>query len=239
MSDLQKSRSILQAAKKVMVITGAGISTESGIPTFRGEGGYWRGHRAEDLASPEGFKKNPRLVWDWYGERRTLVSKAQPNVAHLALASWSKRRGGISLLTQNVDELHERAGQTDTVLLHGSLWKNRCRKCKFEHRACELAYPTLPRCKVCNEITGPGVIWFGEALDFSSFHALNLCSIEADVILTIGTSGLVSPTADFIKRAQTKYNTTLINVNPTESNIQATIELRYKATEIIPELTAD
>ena len=236
MSDLQHARAILQAAKKVLVITGAGISAESGIPTFRGECGYWRGLRAEELASPEGFKKNPKLVWDWYCERRELVAQAKPNAAHLALADWSKRREGVSLLTQNVDDLHERAGQPDTVLLHGSIWKNRCRACGFEHRVQELAYAELPHCPCCDAIIGPGVVWFGESLKFESFHSLNLGCIEADAILVIGTSGLVSPTADFIHRAREKYKTPLINVNPTESNVPATIELRLKAAECIPEL---
>lgn len=235
MSDLQNVRSILQAARKVLVITGAGISAESGIPTFRGEGGYWHGHRAEDLATPEGFKKNPRLVWDWYCERRALILQAQPNAAHVALAEWSKSRQGVSLLTQNVDDLHERAGQPDTVLLHGSIWKNRCRDCGFEHLAKELEYKELPHCPNCKEMIGPGVIWFGETLGAQRVNDMMRSAVSSDIVLIIGTSGVVQPVASVARLARLAKKIVII-VDPKKTQTPSDIHCVGNAGDVLPQI---
>lgn len=237
MSDIKSVRQVLQAADNVLVVTGAGVSAESGIPTFRGDGGYWRGHKAEELASPRGFQENPRLVWDWYLERRRLVAEAKPNEAHVALAEWSKRRSGTNLVTQNVDGLHARAGHEEVVEIHGSLWKNHCRSCGYRHTAEERHYPVLPSCPVCQNLLGPGVVWFGEKIGFDAIHRTNLAFCEARAILVVGTSGLVSPIADFLHRERRRFpQTPVIEVNPGESAVPSTLRLTGTAAELLPQI---
>lgn len=220
-ADIDKFSAVLSKASKVTVLTGAGISAESGVPTFRGEGGLWRSWSATELATPEAFAEDPSLVWEFYHYRRVVVSKCKPNSGHYAIAALErhcKQKGKLfTLLTQNIDELHKKAGST-AVELHGSLWKTRCCNCHDVQEnldipicpalegkgapdvsAKDARIPTmrLPRCKKCNWLLRPHVVWFGEPLfpDIikQAYDSLHHC----DLLLVIGTSAVVQPAAGF------------------------------------------
>ena len=160
----------LRTARRVTVLTGAGVSAASGVPTFRGAGGLWRQYRAADLATPGAFARDPALVWEWYAWRRETIARCRPNRAHEVIASWTMRNPHCQLITQNVDDLHVRAGSERVVRLHGSIWELSCRdSCGAEPRRWRdervpLPDP-LPRCIHCGGLARPGVVWFGEALD--------------------------------------------------------------------------
>ena len=207
MSDeLDRARSVLDSADRVFVLTGAGISAESGVPTFRGSQGLWKKHRPEELATPGAFRRDPRLVWEWYAWRRELVSECAPNPGHRALAAWAhRRRPHVRIVTQNVDGLHTLAARSDggdsalPVELHGSLFRVRCREChrRTEHRsAIDASSPdTLPRCDTCGALLRPDVVWFGESLDPEVLDEAGSAARRADVALVVGTSAVVEPAA--------------------------------------------
>src|SRR5262245_49270888 len=167
---LETARSLVEGAERIVVLTGAGISAESGVPTFRGEGGLWKSYRSEDLATPEAFARDPRLLWEWYGWRRDVVLRCAPNAAHAVLARAAERRN-IAIATQNVDGLHAAAGTPDQALveLHGSLFRIRCTTCEWHAADRSVidasSHDTLPRCTMCGALARPDIIWFGEALD--------------------------------------------------------------------------
>lgn len=183
-------------AASIVVLTGAGVSAESGVPTFRGAGGLWRTYRAEDLATPEAFRRDPRLVWEWYAWRREAVAACQPNAAHHAIAQMEQATPDFTLVTQNVDGLHEQAGSRRVLRLHGSLWTLRCTRegRRVENRDVPLA-EMPPRC-VCGALLRPDVVWFGEALDPSTVAAALAAARRADLLLVVGTSALVTPAAN-------------------------------------------
>src|SRR4051812_30514379 len=177
-STLDRAANLIASAQRVLVLTGAGISAESGVPTFRGEGGLWKSYRAEDLATPQAFARDPRLVWEWYGWRRELVGGCVPNAAHLELATLAIRRDGIVIATQNVDGLHANAARrvdeskAERALpleLHGSLFTMRCTRCDWsreDRRPVDAtSLDTLPRCERCAALARPAVVWFGESLE--------------------------------------------------------------------------
>ncbi|KAG0586801.1 hypothetical protein KC19_2G118500 [Ceratodon purpureus] len=222
MSDsVQDFTSVLQNAKKVVVLSGAGISAESGIPTFRGEGGLWRDYDATELATPGAFAANPSLVWEFYHYRRTIVAGAAPNAGHYAVAALQRRcrrqDKDFVLLTQNIDGLHARAGSNDVVELHGSLWKTRCCHCKAVETnrdmpicaaldgkgapdtANEANIPSmqLPRCQKCNGLLRPHVVWFGECLERDVMNRTNDALQGCDLLLVVGTSAVVYPAAGY------------------------------------------
>ncbi len=205
---------LIRAARYAFIMTGAGVSAESGVPTFRGPGGWWREHDVRELASPEAFAANPRLVWDWYGERRRGVLACEPNAAHRAIAAWLAARPGM-LITQNVDGLHERAGTRDVVRFHGSLWVNRCTACGAERRCEEAHAAALPLSPCCGALERPGVVWFGEAIPRAVFDAVDDALARADVMLVVGTSGLVFPAAGVAQQARLR-DIPVIHVNPDE-----------------------
>jgi NAD-dependent deacetylase len=217
---LAAAREAFHAARFVLVLTGAGVSAESGVPTFRGAGGYWRRHHFSELATPEAFARDPRLVWDWYLERRATVRLCQPNAAHRALADWARRAAaregpGGMLVTQNVDGLHERAGHDPTVRIHGSLWRARCAACEAERDDAALAYPQLPRCPACGGAERPAVVWFGEAIPSGAATAAAAAAHEADCVLVVGTAGVVYPAAGFVEDARDR-GASVIEINPDE-----------------------
>lgn len=183
------------------MLSGAGISAASGIPTFRGEGGLWKNYRAEELATPEAFEQDPETVWEWYGWRRDLVRKAEPNAAHLALAELSTRVGRLDIVTQNVDGLHERAGlpNGEIVRLHGSLFRFRCTVCGAERDDHEPGPKAgeIPHCR-CGGRERPGVVWFGENLAYQDVERAGTIASQAEVFLVIGTSAVVYPAAGFL-----------------------------------------
>src|SRR5262245_30187420 len=218
--------SALRGARTITAMTGAGVSAASGIPTFRGADGLWRKHRAELLASREGFENDPRLVWEWYDWRRQVIRDAKPNPAHDVLAEWT-RRPGFTLITQNVDGLHERAGADRLIRLHGSIWHVRCwQPCDAGRRPWRdetAPFPALPpHCPHCGALIRPGVVWFGENLDAEDVAAA-ISATRCDVFLTIGTSSVVYPAAGLVHHARGRGGLTIeINTEVTEASDDVT-----------------
>ncbi len=234
---MEQTRQWLREASRVAVLTGAGISAESGIPTFRGAGGLWRQFRAEELATPEAFRRDPRLVWEWYDWRRGLIAAASPNAGHLALAELERRKPGLALMTQNVDGLHERAGSRNVLKLHGDIWTLRCTGCLRERRDERTPLPELPpRCD-CGALLRPGVVWFGEPLPAEIWEAAEEAARTAEVFLVVGTAAVVYPAAGLALRAKAA-GAKVIEVNPEETPFSGTVDcsLRGRAGEVLPQL---
>ncbi|MCX7177927.1 MAG: NAD-dependent deacylase [Proteobacteria bacterium] len=231
--------SALVAASHVVVFTGAGVSAESGIPTFRDAlTGLWENFDAEKLATPAAFRRDPALVWGWYEWRRQAAMQALPNPAHLAIARLAAFVPRLTVITQNVDDLHERAGSTDVIHLHGSFFKPRCFECARPHvfgpgrpnepeggRSLE-----PPRCVRCGERIRPGVVWFGESLPDEEFRLALQAARECDVVFSIGTSALVYPAAGLPVEAA-RRGAVVVQVNPTATSLDeiATFNLRGAA----------
>jgi len=235
----------LRKAKHVVVFTGAGVSAESGIPTFRDSlTGLWECFNAEDLATPGAFRKDKELVWGWYEWRRMKVLRAQPNPAHIAIAALAQLVPKPTVVTQNVDDLHERAGSTDVLHLHGSLHSPRCATCGQAH----IVPPGIPDepeggrrlsppvCS-CGGFVRPGVVWFGEDLPVRELHRAFRAAQECDVLFTIGTSGLVQPAARIPSLAK-QARASVVQINPTTTGLdrECTWSLRGAAGDIMPSL---
>lgn len=227
----------LWQAKHVAVLTGAGISAESGVPTFRGEGGLWRQFRAVDLATPEAFSRDPKLVWEFYGWRRELIGPLNPNPGHFALAEIERRVPRFTLITQNIDGLHKKAGSQNIVELHGNLWKARCTGCEQVVEDLRIPLPELPACESCGALLRPHVVWFGEMLDpevlDAAYNAIGGC----DLMMVIGTSGTVQPAASMGVQAKRNGATVAeINLEPTPYSDIYNISIAGKSGEILPQL---
>lgn len=222
----------LRAAKSVAVLTGAGASAESGIPTFRGAGGLWRNYKPEDLATPGAFARDPKLVWEWYDWRREIVAKAQPNAGHYALAKLEQHKAAFTLATQNVDDLHERAGSKNIIHLHGEIFVERCLKCAKEYR-----HRKGPHVCECGGITRPGVVWFGEGLPEAALKRAMDAMCSCDVALIVGTSAVVYPAASLIPLAK-RCGAKVIEVNLEETPMSGIVDcsLKGKGGEILPTL---
>ena len=259
-SPYERARGYLADARTVLVLTGAGVSAESGVPTFRGAGGLWKSHRAEELATPAAFARDPRLVWEWYAWRRAIVVGCRPNAAHQALAELAARRPGTTIATQNVDGLHGRAAAelratvealashggapapppaAAPIELHGSLFRVRCTLCAHaepHHEPIDASSrATLPRCGVCGALLRPGVVWFGEALEAPVLAAAMRAAERADVCLVVGTSAVVQPAASLAAITR-EAGGRVIEVNPAETPISAIADevLRGAAGEVVP-----
>lgn len=228
----------LRGAQRIAVLTGAGISAESGVPTFRGEHGLWRQFRAEELATPEAFARDPKLVWEWYDWRRGLIAKVEPNSGHQTLAKWETIFTKFSLITQNVDGLHRRAGSRNVLELHGNIWNMRCTKEGTLSENLESPLEEIPpRCAKCSSLLRPDVVWFGEPLDPDILaRAGETCSL-CRVMLVIGTSAFVQPAASLPLRAA-ETGAMLIEINPAPTPLThfADISLQGKAGEILPQI---
>ena len=226
-SGIVRLAEVIRAAKRITVVTGAGVSAASGIPTFRGPAGLWRSFRPEDLATPEAFRRDPALVWEWYAWRRDLVGRARPNRAHEVLAAWSRRVPGFTLITQNVDGLHERAGTRNVVRFHGSLWELACaNRCAGSPRVWthEGAFETLPpRCGSCGGLARPGVVWFGEAIPAEALEAAR-AALDCDVCIAAGTSALVYPAAALVGEAGERGAFT-VEINPEATPASSSLNL--------------
>lgn len=232
--------------RHVVVFTGAGVSAESGIPTFRDAlAGLWERFDAEELATPDAFRRNPALVWGWYEWRRMQVMRAQPNAAHRAIAQLEERVGRFTLITQNVDDLHDRAGSRSPLRLHGSLFAPRCFDCDEPARLAPGAPAEPdggrelppPHCARCGGLVRPGVVWFGESLPEAAIARAFEAAQSCDVLLSVGTSSLVHPAAQvpFVaKRAGARV--IQVNPNPTALDEIADLNLRSPAATALPTL---
>ena len=237
--DTNDLATFLSGSQSLCVLTGAGISQESGVPTFRGADGLWKRYRAEDLATPEAFARHPLLVWEWYAWRREIVQRAQPNAAHLALvdleARFGEKPGGqFTLLTQNVDGLHERAGSRNVIRLHGSIWQLRCTGCGAEREDHAVPLdPFPPRC-ACSSLMRPAVVWFGEPLPEAAWSQAAAAAEAADLFLVVGTSALVQPAASLPLLGKRNGARLLeINLDPTPLSELADLAIRGKAAEVL------
>ena len=235
---IDRDASRMRAAERLVVLTGAGISAESGVPVFRGRGGLWRQFRPEQLATPEAFDDQPELVWEWYLWRRARIAAVHPNAGHLAIAGWQRQRGGVSLFTQNVDGLHARAGSVDATELHGNVWRVRCAAgCGFAARDEATAGPrTRLRCH-CGAWLRPDVVWFGEVLDAAAIEAAIAAAAEAEVLLVVGTSSVVYPVAALPEIAR-RRGARIVEVNVEETALTAAADavLRGTAGAVLPRL---
>ncbi len=237
---------LIKHAKHLVILTGAGVSKESGVPTFRDAmDGLWAKYDPQELATPTAFRKNPKLVWDWYAYRRTLVSNAKPNAGHIALAQLEKIHPTLWIITQNVDDLHEQAGSTRLIRLHGSLAETICYdQCQGERVLVDSAdfvwgeaHTTPPKCSHCNAYLRPNVVWFEEILPPHALHSAFDVSATCDVMLVIGTSGMVSPASQLPRMAKNS-GAMLIEVNPEKSALTASTDyhLQGASGEILPAL---
>jgi NAD-dependent deacetylase len=239
MGELSPVKQRLTSAKAITVLTGAGISADSGIPTFRGQDGLWRNFRAEDLATPEAFARDPRLVWEWYNWRRGLIASKTPNNGHHALAEMEKRCSHFTLITQNVDGLHAIAGNRKLIELHGNIWKVRCIQCGTVSVNREVPTQIPPYCEVsqCGGLLRPHIVWFGEALDAGDIEKSVAALQSCDVMLVIGTSGVVWPAASFAEMAKSA-GAFVVEINPhpsAQSHLMDEV-LAGRASEILPRL---
>src|SRR5690349_14342344 len=192
----------LRSATRVTVLTGAGVSAASGVPTFRGSDGLWQQFRATDLATPEAFARDPRLVWEWYDWRRDLIAKAAPNAAHKALVQIEIRKPRFTLITQNVDGLHDLAGSGKILKLHGDIWRMRCMECGANFPNRRVPLPKIPPHCACGGLARPGVVWFGEPLPEGMMKEAEHAVAAAEVFLVIGTSAAVYPAAGLVPFAK-------------------------------------
>jgi NAD-dependent deacetylase len=236
---MDEIRGWLESARSIAVLTGAGISAESGIPTFRGPGGLWREYRPEDLATPQAFARDPKLVWEWYDWRRGLIARAQPNAGHRALAKIERRDSRFTLITQNVDGLHDRAGSRNILKVHGDIWMMRCSACGREREDQRTPLPDLPpRCE-CGALERPGVVWFGESLSMETWARAERAAREAELFLVIGTSAVVYPAAGLIETAKSAGARVVeINVEKTSVSGLVDLSLRGPAAEILAGIAA-
>ncbi|MCA9423678.1 MAG: NAD-dependent deacylase [Candidatus Omnitrophica bacterium] len=215
-------------ARSITVLTGAGVSVASGIPTFRGAEGIWKNFRPEEVATPQAFQRDPKFVWDWYGYRREKLKACQPNRGHEVLAAWSHRYPNFTLITQNVDGLHELAGTDNVVRFHGSLWDVGCwEECpqsphRWEDRTCPFPeHP--PNCPHCGGILRPGVVWFGEIIDPDVLRK-SARAARCDLFLTVGTSALVYPAAGLVSEAKDRGAFT-VEINPEATPARGLVDL--------------
>lgn len=236
MSDMEQAREAFRNAKRVLVVTGAGISAESGIPTFRGEGGLWKGFDATQLATPQAFDRDPALVWEWYRWRKQICNDAEPNAGHLAVAEMEDLSERFLLLTQNVDGLHPRAGSKKLVEIHGCIDVARCTEC-----AATFPVPSsgedLPHCSACGALARPHILWFGESYWQGTLDVGMRFARQADFVLVVGTSGMVwAPSAVALEAKQS--GAYLVDVNPERSQISAYADawLAGPSGEILPRL---
>ncbi len=220
----------------VTVLTGAGISAESGVPTFRGDGGLWRNFRPEQLATPEAFRRDPALVWEWYDWRRRLISSCAPNRAHATLAEMESALPDFVLITQNVDGLHQSAGSRNILELHGNLWRMRCTGCGKTSEDYSVPLPEIPpRCPECNGLLRPDVVWFGESLPSAVLETAWAAAARCRLMLVIGTSAAVQPAAS-LPLVALRNGAQLVEINPAETPLSAHVHqvLRGPAAEELP-----
>ena len=244
MSEDAEIRAWVRAARSLVVFSGAGMSAESGVPTFRdAQAGLWARFKPEELATEDAFRTHPRRVWDWYAERRTAVARVQPNAGHLAVAEFQRRHPGrLTVATQNVDGLHQRAGSSDVLALHGNLfgdrWLDRCPRLDAGLPACapsEAEPGRPPHCARCGNRLRPGVVWFGEALPAQALERAEQAARACDLMLVVGTSGQVWPAAGLAHGARAAgAQVVVLNPAPSELDGVAHRVVRGTAAERLP-----
>jgi NAD-dependent deacetylase len=238
-STISRVADALGKAKTILVLTGAGISAESNIPTFRGEGGWWRSHNPQELATFKAFRENPHLVWEWYDYRRGLIAAASPNAAHRALASLENNDREVFIITQNVDDLHEKGGSHHVVHIHGSIWTVICLKDGKAYEDRRVPLPDLPPKCACGGLLRPGVVWFDEELPSAACEEIEnyLRHTKIDVVLVIGTEVTFDYIQDWALRAK-RSGALLVEINPTETRLTPYVDVRLegKAGEILQEI---
>ncbi len=237
---LGQAAEVFSAADAVTVLTGAGVSAASGVPTFRGTGGLWEGHRPEQLATPEAFAADPLTVWRFYNWRRGLLGKCVPNPAHTALSELEARCRNFTLITQNVDGLHHQAGSKKVIEIHGNIWTVRCTACSREFDTTGQALDDDPHCSSCGGRLRPGVVWFGESLPDHAMTAAYEAVTRCDVMLVSGTSALVQPAASFGAWAKQNEATLIeVNLEATPLTELADISLLDSASEVLPAIVKE
>lgn len=217
----------LKVAQHVAVLTGAGISAESGVPTFReAQTGLWARYDPQELATPQAFQRNPQLVWEWYAWRRELVNRAEPNPGHFALAELANLVPRFTLITQNVDGLHQRAGSQDVICLHGNIMETKCYANNHFINSWPESEAVPPKCPTCGSLLRPNVVWFGENLPGEALHTAVTASQSCDLFFSIGTSGLVHPAA-LLPMYAIENGAMLVELNPQPT------QLTYFAHELL------
>ncbi|WP_286996772.1 MULTISPECIES: SIR2 family NAD-dependent protein deacylase [Comamonas] len=240
--NIAQVRQWVQAAQRVVVLSGAGVSAESGVPTFRDtHTGYWAQFDPQEMASDRGFRMHPERVWQWYSYRRDLLAKVQPNAAHRALADFAHAHPGkLHLITQNVDGLHQRAGSHDVICLHGDVMRNQwldtcCPQCDMAHAVAQGGCP--PRCSACGNMLRPDVVWFGEHLPAHALAQAEQVVNACDVMLVVGTSGVVYPAAGLVFQAhQRGAKVAIVNPQATELDMLADAIVHQNAGKALPVL---
>ncbi len=228
----------LRGAQHIAILTGAGTSAESGVPTFRdGQSGLWAQYNPQELATPFAFQTNPQLVWDWYQWRRELIAQVSPNPGHFALAEMQAIFHHITLISQNVDGLHQRAGSQNVIELHGNILRDKCFNCDAAFKAAPPAKKSIPRCPRCGGLARPDVVWFGESLDSDKLNLAWEAAQNCDVFLSIGTSTVVQPAASLPVNAG-ENGAVLIEINPQPTPVTrlAAYVLQGPSGEILPQL---
>jgi NAD-dependent deacetylase len=228
---------LLAEVDRLVVLTGAGISVESGIPPFRGPEGLWRSFRPEQLATPQAFQQDPQLVWEWYDWRRGKIAPTRPNPGHEALVRLEARIPDFLLLTQNVDGLHRLAGSRRLLEIHGNIWEVCCLECGRVTEDRRVPLPLLPHCELCGGLLRPNVVWFGESLDPDILRQAGAALAQAQLVLVVGTSAVVQPAASFALWArQSGARIAEINPDPTPLTARCDVALTGRAGEVLPRL---
>jgi NAD-dependent deacetylase len=235
---LQQAASLIKQSKYLIALTGAGVSKESNVPTFRGTNGLWKQYDAMQLATPAAFRANPELVWEWYSWRQGLISSCTINPAHEVLVTWEQEGLLKSIITQNVDGLHRRAGTLSLHEIHGNIWALKCTSCTF-HGYMKTPATGIPSCPSCNSHLRPDVVWFGEELDPHIMKEVHKELNSADVCIVIGTSALVQPAASFpLIVRQHEGSIIEVNIEKTPLTSISSIHLNGKAGDVLPKLNA-
>lgn len=214
----------LRKSRRIAAFSGAGISEESGIATFRGSGGLWGKYRIEEVATPEAFRASPKRVWDFYLERRREANSVRPNAAHIAIAQWGKHFPFVGVVTQNIDDLHRKAGSANIQELHGNLWKARCLQCHQVSLDDTLEMAELPRCAKCEGFLRPHIVWFGEPLDPEVVDRSVEWLRSSDVVFVVGTSGVVEPAASLVRDSK-RHGAFLVEVNIEETALTSIVDV--------------
>jgi len=229
----------LSKTKKIVFFTGAGISAESGIPTFRGEGGIWNKLKPEELANFNAFMRNPQMVWEWYNHRKKIIHEAKPNAGHLAIAEMQNLFDEVIVVTQNIDNLHRRAGSKNIFELHGNIERNFCINCKTFYNQ-ELDFSNdVPKCK-CGGLIRPDVVWFGEYLPEDQFEGSELAAVNSDIFFVVGTSAVVYPAAGLVHAAK-RAGSFIVEVNVVETEISSICDESFfgESGKILPEIVKE